>query len=166
MTRPTVSPPQRSFSQASSGSISVEPLTVPPTDRTHSPLVPSPRANSTTSSEYSSTVQPHPLNNPAITITSVPHHPLPRQEISVFTYSSQESNHLLAGEEPLPSPTLATLMAQAQAEQVLYQSFQSPMNPHMVRDGGDCNGWIVEGVWLHSAAVLRAGGGVSSWWWD
>ena len=52
MTRPTVSPPQRSFSQASSGSISVDPLTVPPTDRTHSPLVPSPRASSTTSSEY------------------------------------------------------------------------------------------------------------------
>ena len=118
MTRPTVSPPQRSFSQASSGSISVEPLTVPPTDRTHSPLVPSPRANSTTSSEYKniSTVRSGGATPPQQSSHYNHLRPSPSstssgdKTASVFTYSSQESNHLLPplpGEEPLPSPTLA-----------------------------------------------------------
>ena len=119
MTRPTVSPPQHSFSQASSGSISVKPLTVPPADRTHSPLVPSPRANSTTSSEYkniSSTVQSGGATTPQQSSHYNHLRPSPSstssgdKTASVFTYSSQESNHLLPplpGEEPLPSPTLA-----------------------------------------------------------
>ena len=79
----------------------------------HQELTP-PQALSTRTSALCGQVEPHPLNNPAITITSVPLHPLPRSSgdktASVFTYSSQESNHLLPplpGEVPLPSPTLA-----------------------------------------------------------
>ena len=91
---------------------------MPSTDWTHSPLVPSPRASSTTSSEYKniSTVQSGGATPPQQSSHYNHLRPSPSstssgdKTASVFTYSSQESNHLLPplpGEEPLPSPTLA-----------------------------------------------------------
>ena len=121
MTRPTISPPQRSFSQASSSIVSVDPLIVSPVDQTHSPLVASQRANSASSSEYknmntSSIVQSGRATPPQHSSHYNHLRPSPtstssgeRTASSVFTYSSQESNHPLPplpGEEPLPSPEL------------------------------------------------------------